>query len=49
MFTMQGLIIDPNTDEEIIVSGRQDMRMHVSRFLERQSPYDKPCIIFIDN
>jgi hypothetical protein len=46
---MQGLIIDPNTDEEINVSGRQDMRMHVSRFLERQSPYDKPCIVFIGN
>jgi hypothetical protein len=49
MFAMQGLIIDPNTHEEIIVSGRQDMLMQVSRFLERQSPYDKPCIIFIGN
>ena len=43
ILNMQGLITGPKTEFEIIVSGRQDMQMRESRYLERLSLSDKPC------
>ena len=49
IFNTQGLITSPKTEVEIIVSGRQDMQMHESRFLERRSPSDEPCFLIISS